>query len=172
LLKSQGRTVATAESCTGGLLAKRLTDNSGSSAYFLTGYVTYANGAKQGTLGVSSAVLAAHGAVSEEVARAMSVGCRDAARSDFALSVTGIAGPTGGIPPEKPVGLVYIGLAEASGVAVRRFRFGEHLTRGEIRDRACKTALNLLRIALLREREADSGSRLETPPVDDSSPLP
>jgi nicotinamide-nucleotide amidase len=79
----------------------------------------------------------------------MATGCRQAAGTDIALSITGIAGPTGGQPPEKPVGLVYIGLADASGVEVVRLLFGEHLDRPEIRDRSSKTALNLLRIRLL-----------------------
>lgn len=148
-LIEQGKTIATAESCTGGMLAQRLTDIAGSSAYFLRGYVTYSNESKTQLLGVSPDVLAEHGAVSEAVASAMAVECRRTARSDFALSITGIAGPGGGSPPDKPVGLVFIGLADETGVAVRRFLMGEHLTRGEIRDRTCKTALNLLRHRLL-----------------------
>jgi nicotinamide-nucleotide amidase len=149
LLVQQGMTVATAESCTGGLIAKRLTDIPGSSAYFLRGFVVYANEAKTDLLGVPSALMEAEGTVSESVARAMASGCRSAADTDFALSITGIAGPTGGNPPEKPVGLVYIGLADNVGVSVRRFLLGEHLSRDEIRDRACKTALNMLRLRLL-----------------------
>ena len=139
---------------TGGLLAKRLTDVPGSSAYFSRGIVTYSNEAKEALLGVSSEMLAEHGAVSEPVAGAMASACRDTARSDFAMAVTGIAGPDGGNPPQKPVGLVYIALASADGVEARAFRFGEHLTRDEVRDRACKTALNMLRLALSREEDA------------------
>ena len=149
LLNEQGKTVATAESCTGGLLAKQLTDVSGSSAYFLRGYVTYSNEAKTDLLSVPAPLIEADGAVSESVARAMANGCRAAAGTDIALSITGIAGPTGGQPPEKPVGLVYISLADASGVEVKGLRFGEHLDRAEIRDRGAKTALNLLRLRLL-----------------------
>lgn len=144
LLQEQARTVATAESCTGGLLAKRLTDVPGSSAYFLRGYVTYVNEAKTDLLQVPASLIMAEGAVSEPVARAMASGCRTAAGSDYALSITGIAGPGGGSPPEKPVGLVYIGLAEAEGIEVRRFLFGERLDRGEIRHRACEAAMELL----------------------------
>ncbi|MGB2986293.1 MAG: competence/damage-inducible protein A [Phycisphaerae bacterium] len=150
LLTQQGQTIATAESCTGGLLAKRLTDVPGSSAYFLRGYVTYSNEAKTELVNVASELIAVEGAVSEPVARAMASGCRTAAGSDFALSITGIAGPTGGSPPDKPVGLVYIGLADSDGVEVKRFLFGEHLARDEIRDRSCKMALNLLRIRITR----------------------
>ncbi len=157
ILISQGKTVSTAESCTGGLLAKRLTDVPGSSAYFSRGVVAYSNEAKQSLLGVPGVMLSEHGAVSEPVVRAMALGCRVASRSDLALAVTGIAGPGGGNPPEKPVGLVYIALAWADGVEARAIRFGEHLTREEIRDRACKTALNMLRLAMLSEGERPVG---------------
>ena len=148
LLVEQHKTIATAESCTGGLLAKRLTDIPGSSAYFLRGYVTYADAAKVDLLGVPADLLSQHGAVSEPVAKAMALGCRRAAGADYALSITGIAGPTGGSPPEKPIGLVYIGLAHSAGVETLRVLCGDHLTRDEIRDRSCKTALNLLRLHL------------------------
>lgn len=148
-LIEQRKSIATAESCTGGLLAKRLTDIPGSSAYFLRGYVTYADAAKVELVHVPSELLLQHGAVSEAVAEAMAIGCRRAAGSDFALSITGIAGPDGGSPPEKPVGLVYIGLAHSAGVESLRVLLGDHLTRSEIRDRSCKTALNHLRLRLL-----------------------
>jgi nicotinamide-nucleotide amidase len=147
LLTERRLTIATAESCTGGLLAKQLTDISGSSAYFLRGYVTYANEAKVELLGVPAALLEAHGAVSEEVARAMAAGCRERSRSDLAVSITGIAGPTGGTAV-KPVGLVYLGLADAGGVEVKPCRFAPHLPREALRDRACKTALNMVRLRL------------------------
>jgi nicotinamide-nucleotide amidase len=149
LLVEQHKTIATAESCTGGLLAKRLTDISGSSAYFLRGYVPYADAAKVELVGVPADLISRHGAVSEPVAEAMAIGCRRAAGSDYALSITGIAGPSGGSPPEKPIGLVYIALAHSGGVETLRILCGEHLTRDEIRDRSCKTALNLLRVRLL-----------------------
>ena len=149
LLSEQHATIATAESCTGGLLSKRLTDIPGSSAYFLRGYVTYSDAAKVDLLAVSADLVSKHGAVSEYVAGAMALGCRRAAGSDYAISITGIAGPTGGSPPEKPIGLVYIGLARSTGVETLRVLCGDHLTRDEIRDRSCKTALNLLRLRLL-----------------------
>ena len=158
LLRADGSaraTVATAESCTGGLVAKRLTDVPGSSAYFLRGYVTYANAAKIEQLGVPAEVIDAHGAVSEPVARAMAEGCRRMAGTDYALASTGIAGPGGGTA-DKPVGLVYIALAGAGGTQARRLLLGEHLTRGEVRDRAAKCALDLLRLEL-RCRAAEPG---------------
>jgi nicotinamide-nucleotide amidase len=148
LLVEHGKTIATAESCTGGLLSKRLTDIPGSSAYFLRGYVTYADAAKVDLLAVPADLVSKHGAVSEPVAGAMALGCRRAAGSDYAISITGIAGPTGGSPPEKPIGLVYIGLAHSTGVETLRVLCGDHLTRDEIRDRSCKMALNLLRLRL------------------------
>lgn len=148
LLRQQRRTVSTAESCTGGLLAKRLTDIPGSSEFFLRGLVTYSNQAKIDLLGVEPRLIEQHGAVSAEVAEAMAVGCREQAGTDFGLSTTGIAGPSGG-SAEKPVGLVYMALADSVGCQVRRFTFGEYLPRPSIRDRACSTALNLLRRSLL-----------------------
>ena len=149
LLLEQHKTISTTESCTGGLLAKRLTDIPGSSAYFLRGYVPYTDAAKVELVGVPAELILQHGAVSERVAEAMAIGCRRATRSDYALSITGIAGPSGGSPPEKPVGLVFISLAHSAGVETLRVFCGEHLTRVEIRDRSCKTALNLLRLRLL-----------------------
>ncbi|MCH9000947.1 MAG: competence/damage-inducible protein A [Planctomycetes bacterium] len=149
MLTARGKTLATAESCTGGLLAKMLTDVPGSSDYFLRGYVTYSNESKRDLLSVSAESLVSDGAVSEAVARSMATGCRAASGSDFALAVTGIAGPGGGDPPEKPIGLVYIAMADHAGIEVKRMLFGEHLSRTEIRERSCKTALNLLRHRLL-----------------------
>jgi len=149
LLMAAGKTVATAESCTGGLLAKTLTDVPGSSAYFIQGYITYSNRAKTALLGVPADLLELHGAVSGEVAEAMARGCRAAAGTDFALATTGIAGPDGGRPPERPVGLVYVALADAAGVRVERLLLGAHLSRAEIRDRAAKVARNMLRLSLL-----------------------
>lgn len=150
LLCDQGRTLSTAESCTGGLLAKRITDVPGSSGYFLRGFVTYADEAKVEEVAVPRELIATHGAVSEPVASALASGCRTVAGSDFALSTTGIAGPTGAAGPDKPVGLVYIGLADHTGVAVRRLALGDHLDREGIRNRACSAALDLLRLRLGR----------------------
>lgn len=110
LLAEQGLTIAVAESCTGGLIAHRLTNVSGSSAYFVGGVVAYANEVKEQVLGVSGETLVAHGAISEETVREMACGARRLFDTDVAISSTGIAGPTGGTP-EKPVGLVYVALA-------------------------------------------------------------
>ncbi len=109
LLKARGQTITTAESCTGGLILHRLTNIAGSSAYVLGGIVAYSNEAKVKFLGVQEETLMRHGAVSEPTAREMARGVRALFGTDFALSVTGIAGPGGGTP-EKPVGLTYIGL--------------------------------------------------------------
>ena len=144
------RTVATAESCTGGWLAKSLTDLSGSSAYFARGYVTYSNQSKTELLGVPAGLIGQYGAVSEEVAKAMAMGCKARAETDFAIGITGIAGPTGG-SAEKPVGLVHIALAGPKGTEARKLSFGEHLQRRQIRDRATKVALNMLRLAILAQ---------------------
>jgi nicotinamide-nucleotide amidase len=148
LLKRLGGTVSTAESCTGGLIAKRLTDVPGSSAYLVQGFVTYSNEAKSRLLGVPPELIAAHGAVSAEVAEAMAGACRRLSGTDFALSATGIAGPAGGTAA-KPVGLVYVGLADGERATVRELRLGESLTREQVRDRTAKAALNLLRLRLL-----------------------
>jgi len=113
-------TVAVAESCTGGLVAAALTEVPGSSGYFVGGVVSYADAAKATLLGVPEASLAAHGAVSAQVARAMAVGARARLGTAIGASVTGIAGPDGG-SPEKPVGLTYIGVSDERGTDVRRF---------------------------------------------------
>ena len=119
LLKEHKKTVALAESCTGGGIANRITNVPGASAVFLGGVVSYANSAKETLLGVSPEILQQHGAVSEPVAREMALGARAEFSSDFAVAVTGIAGPDGGTP-EKPVGTVFIALASAEGVEVER----------------------------------------------------
>ncbi len=115
-----GATIALAESCTGGMVAMAITEIAGSSGYFAGGVVSYADEAKRDLLGVDPAVLAAHGAVSAQVARAMATGVRERFSSTLAASVTGIAGPSGG-SPAKPVGLTYIGVVDGDGVDVRRF---------------------------------------------------
>jgi len=142
------RTVATAESCTGGLIAKSLTDIPGSSEYFLNGFVTYSNESKTRLIEVPAELILRHGAVSAPVAAAMAGNARRISKSDYAISATGIAGPGGG-SPAKPVGLVFFGLSCAEGCDVQERRFGSDMTREEIRDRACKFALNLLRLKLL-----------------------
>lgn len=115
-------TIAVAESCTGGLIASRLTDVAGSSAYFERGLVTYSNEAKINLLGVPAAIIEKHGAVSEETARLMAEGARRIAKTHLGLSSTGIAGPAGG-GPEKPVGTVYLALADARQTVCRHYHF-------------------------------------------------
>jgi len=119
MLAAARKTIAVAESCTGGAIANRITNVSGSSEVFIDGCVTYSNESKVRLLGVREETLAAHGAVSEEVAREMAEGIRTRSGTDFAISTTGIAGPTGGTP-DKPVGLVYIGFATPERTDVRR----------------------------------------------------
>jgi competence/damage-inducible protein CinA-like protein len=119
MLTAARQTVAVAESCTGGLVANRITNVSGSSEVFINGCVTYSNESKTRLLGVREETIARHGAVSEEVAREMAEGVRTRAGTHFGISTTGIAGPTGGTP-EKPVGLVYIGLATPERTEIRR----------------------------------------------------
>jgi nicotinamide-nucleotide amidase len=140
-LTAQGLTLATAESCTGGLLAAALTDIPGASAAFTHGFVTYANQAKTSMLGVPAALIAQHGAVSPEIAAAMAQGARAQSGASLALSTTGIAGPAGG-SPKKPVGTVWFGLASSRGVATYSRVFPGN--RAEIRRQATDFALALL----------------------------
>ncbi|CAI0702044.1 MULTISPECIES: nicotinamide-nucleotide amidase [Serratia] len=122
-LKANGQWITCAESCTGGGIAKAITDIAGSSAYFDRGFVTYSNAAKHDLLGVAEGTLVAHGAVSEEVVREMAQGALHAAQANLALSVSGIAGPDGG-SAEKPVGTVWFGFAERTGrVLARKMQF-------------------------------------------------
>lgn len=140
--RSRRVTLATAESCTGGLVAAALTSVAGSSAVLEQGAVTYSNAAKTRMLGVPEALIAAHGAVSKPVAEAMAAGARDRAGVDVAVSVTGIAGPGGG-SADKPVGLVHFGLATAEGVRHVERRFTQQ-DRQAIRRAATEQALMLL----------------------------
>jgi nicotinamide-nucleotide amidase len=134
--------LATAESCTGGLVAAALTDIAGSSTVIERGFVTYSNEAKMELLGVPAAMIAAHGAVSAQVATAMAQGALSRAPVDLAVSITGIAGP-GGATPGKPVGLVYFGIARKGGTArVERHTF--HGDRAAVRWAATERALELL----------------------------
>lgn len=147
MLRERGETVSVAESCTGGLLGGRLTSVPGSSDVFMGGFITYSNEMKVRMLGVPTQILETSGAVSEECAREMAVGCRFETESDWAVSITGIAGPDGGTP-EKPVGLVYIGVADAFGTVVVRNHFIG--TREDVRRRSTQAALTLLRRTILR----------------------
>lgn len=123
ILFERGLRVAIAESCTGGLIGSRITDVPGSSRYFERGYIVYSNQAKVTDLGVPESVLNEFGAVSEETARYLAEGVRRKAQTDIGLGITGIAGPGGG-SPEKPVGLVYVGLSTGAETVIRRFQFG------------------------------------------------
>jgi nicotinamide-nucleotide amidase len=144
LFLAKGLTLATAESCTGGLVAGAVTAIAGSSAVFTHGFVTYANEAKTQMLGVPEAMLAAHGAVSPEVAEAMAAGARARAGVDYAISITGIAGPGGG-SAEKPVGTVWFGLAGPDGATTHHKLFQGN--REDIRAQAVAFALALLELA-------------------------
>ena len=140
--QARGLMLATAESCTGGLVAALITSVAGSSAVLEQGAVTYSNAAKTRMLDVPAALIEAHGAVSQPVAEAMAAGARARAGVDLAVSITGIAGPGGG-SAEKPVGLVHFGLATADGVRHLERRFGEG-DRQAIRVAATEQALKLL----------------------------
>ena len=143
----RGFTVATVESCTGGLVCGALTAIAGSSSMVQGGLVTYANEAKAALAGVPIGLIEQHGAVSEPVARAMAEGGRARLDASFAVSITGVAGPGGG-SVEKPVGLVHFACAGASGTHHRERRFGEQ-SRDEIRRLSVLEALDLLREAVL-----------------------
>ncbi len=140
-LLARQATLATAESCSGGLIAHRLTSIAGISEVYLGGVVAYSNALKTALLRVAPAVLNEHGAVSEPVARQMAEGVRELTGADYGVGVTGIAGPGGGTP-EKPVGLVYLAAARPGGTAVQRCVFPG--TRDEIKAQTAEAALKLL----------------------------
>src|ERR1041385_4727223 len=149
LLTKRNQTLATAESCTGGLLANRITNVPGASKIFLAGYVCYANRAKAEMLDVDPRLIEAHGAVSEPVARALAERARAGAGSDYALATTGIAGPTGG-SPEKPVGTFYVALASAeSETAAKKFFFPSD--RETFKQLTAQASLEMLRRRILKE---------------------
>lgn len=152
LLQRLGVTLTTAESCTGGMVAERLTRVPGSSDWFLGGVVSYSNGLKRDLLDVPEDLLMAHGAVSEPVARAMAEGACKRLGSDFAVSITGIAGPGGG-SEEKPVGTVHFAVAGPDGTEHRRARFPGG--RERVRQQSGQLALELVRRRLLRRSEAE-----------------
>ena len=141
LLQEKKLTLATAESCTGGMLASRIIDVPGVSEVFKAGFVTYANEAKQNLIGVKEETLAQFGAVSEQTAREMVLGAIKAAKADMAVATTGIAGPGGGTK-EKPVGLVYIACGSADYIIVERCLFSGN--RKEIRQASVEHALGML----------------------------
>ncbi len=146
LLTEAGRTLTTAESCTGGLVAERLTRVAGSSAYFLGGVVSYTNELKTRLLGVPEEMIAANGAVSEPVARAMAAGGRERYGADYGVGITGIAGPGGG-SAEKPVGIVHVAMAGPGGVVHRRVTFPGG--RARVRQQSSQLALELVRRDLM-----------------------
>jgi nicotinamide-nucleotide amidase len=146
LLREKGQTLALAESCTGGLLAARMTDVPGASQFLERAYVAYSNRAKAELLGVDDALLESAGAVSQEVARAMAAGARRAARASIGIAITGIAGPDGGTP-DKPVGLVYVAIEGSAGDRVRRIHFPG--SRERVRFQSTQAALEMLRRGLL-----------------------
>ncbi len=146
LLTERKLRIAVAESCTGGLIADKITNVPGSSAYFQCGVVAYSNRSKSGLLGVEEGLILARGAVSEEVAEAMAAGIRRAGDADIGLSTTGIAGPAGGTV-EKPEGLVWIGYADSGGASAMRYLFGRG--RRFVKERASQAALELVRRKIL-----------------------
>ncbi len=139
-LRVQGLTLATAESCTGGWVAKVLTDVPGSSTCFKAGIVAYSNEVKERVLGVPADLILDHGAVSPQVAEAMATGGRRVARADIAVALTGVAGPSGGTP-QKPVGLVYLAVAHADSVGIVELRLSADLGRAGIREAAVEQAI-------------------------------
>ena len=147
LCEARGIMLATAESCTGGMIAAALTDIAGSSTVVDRGFVTYSNEAKQDMLGVKAETLVRFGAVSAETAREMAEGALAHSRAGIAISVTGIAGPGGG-SAEKPVGLVWFGLAQAGQPVHSEHRVFKNADRAEVRQAACRHALQMLETAL------------------------
>ena len=141
-LTQAGKTIVTAESCTGGMIAAALTDIPGSSAAFYGGYITYANSAKSRMIQVPARLIHDYGAVSNQVARAMADGARNTARVDFAVSVTGIAGPDGGTE-KKPVGLVYVAVSSELATVVIEHRFGD-IGRDAVRRATVEAAFELI----------------------------
>jgi nicotinamide-nucleotide amidase len=148
LLKTNHQTLSVAESCTGGGLGQLLTDIPGSSDYFMGGIISYADRVKIDLLGVSSTDLAAEGAVSEIVAKQMAIGVKAKFNTDWGVSITGIAGPGGGTA-SKPVGLVYIGIADSDGaITAVKYQLGSQRERDQIRYLSALQCLNLLRLCL------------------------
>lgn len=153
MLMAEGKTMATAESCTGGSIAQFITSNSGSSAYFKGGVVAYSNEIKSNLLGVPSELIKTVGAVSQEVAEAMALGAQKVLGVDYTVATTGIAGPDGGTD-EKPVGTVWIAVAGPSGVSSKKYIFKHNRERNIIR--TTHTALNMLRVLINTEKSSKS----------------
>jgi nicotinamide-nucleotide amidase len=145
-LRASNRTLATAESCTGGLISGLLTEIAGSSDVVDRGFVTYSNAAKTEMLGVEPEIILTHGAVSQAVARAMAVGALNRSNADLAVAVTGVAGPGGGMP-EKPVGLVHLAAVNRAGFVIHRAQQFGAIGRTNIRLETIAQALDLLRVA-------------------------
>ncbi len=159
--RQAGLTVATAESCTGGLVGDALTDVPGSSASYLGGVVAYADAAKVGLLDVPPGILAAHGAVSAQVARAMAVGARARLGADVSVAITGIAGPAGGTA-DKPVGLTYVAVADARGVEVRRHGWTGDRAANKAASAAAALDLLEVRLAALEPASASGAGPAES----------
>ncbi|MBU1726325.1 MAG: CinA family protein [Candidatus Omnitrophica bacterium] len=148
LLLKSGKTIAVAESCTGGILSSFLTLLPGSSKYFILGAITYSNKTKENILGISPSVISKNGAVSAPVAQLMAQKARRLAKADFGIGITGIAGPTGG-SPQKPVGTVFIAISSNNKSIYRKFKFTG--TRSAIRKKAALGALKLLHENIYRD---------------------
>lgn len=148
LLSTKGYTLSTAESCTGGFMAHRITSVPGSSQYYMGSVVAYDNRIKTGHLGVDPKLIRDHGAVSEEVVKAMALGVQEKFETDFSIATSGVAGPSGG-SDEKPVGTVWIGIATPDHVFAEKFQFGQHRERTILK--TTLTAMNLLRREVLNE---------------------
>lgn len=151
ILTEAQKTIVTAESCTGGMIASALTDIPGASAAVYGGYVTYANTAKSRMIHVQARLIRDYGAVSNQVARAMADGARNTARADYAVAVTGIAGPDGG-SDKKPIGLVYVAVSSELATVVIEHRFGD-LGRDEIRKASVRAALDLVLQVLTSDKD-------------------
>ena len=151
ILTEANKTIVTAESCTGGMIASALTDIPGASAAVYGGYVTYANTAKSRMIHVQARLIRDYGAVSNQVARAMADGARNTARADYAVAVTGIAGPDGG-SDRKPIGLVYVAVSSELATVVIEHRFGD-LGRDEVRKASVRAALDLVVQVLTSDKD-------------------
>lgn len=151
ILTEANKTIVTAESCTGGMIASALTDIPGASAAVYGGYVTYAKTAKSRMIHVQARLIRDYGAVSNQVARAMADGARNTARADYAVAVTGIAGPDGG-SDKKPIGLVYVAVSSELATVVIEHRFGD-LGRDEIRKASVRAALDLVLQVLTSDKD-------------------